>query len=403
MRLSDARIRTLKPAEKPYKVSDGGGLYLHVKPSGSKLWRMKYRFQGKERLLAIGPYPSYSLKDAREARAKAREFLDKGIDPSQAKQEARWAAKVAAANSFESVAREWHGAKAPGWSKKHAAQVLRSLELDIFPEIGHRPINDIEAPDILLALRKIESRGAPEIAARVRQRISATFRYGVATGCCTRDPAADLSDALTVAPKRNYKALDAQDLPAFLKALDKNPSARYLVLGLRLLLLTATRTGEVLRARWQEIDWDEKLWRIPGERMKNGIDHLVPLSEPALAILTELHELTSHSQWLFPGRTYRDAPVSNMAFLMIIRRMGFADKTTVHGLRSLFSTVANESGLWSPDAIERQLAHMPRDQVRAAYNRAQHLDERRRLLDWWGQYVETAGKPKVTPMKHAQG
>ena len=399
MPLTDAKIRALKPADRAYKTSDGGGLYLHVKPNGSKLWRMKYRFEGKERLLSIGPYPAYSLKEARDSRDAARDLLGRGMDPSQAKKADKRARKLAADNSFESVGREWHAQRKARWSEKHAQQVLRSLELNIFPEFGPRPIDEIEAPEVLLALRKIEARDAPEIAARVRQRVSAIFRYGVATGRCRRDPAADLSDALMVAPKANYQALDRSELPAFLKALDGYSGARYLVLGVRLVLVTATRTTETLHARWVEFDFEERLWRVPAERMKNRSEHLVPLSDQAVRILSELHELTGHSQWLFPGRSYRDQPASNMALLSIVRRIGFSDRTTVHGLRSLFSTVANESGLWSPDAIERQLAHMPRDEVRAAYNRAQHLPERRRLLEWWANYVETAGKPKVTQFK----
>jgi Phage integrase central domain/Arm DNA-binding domain/Phage integrase family len=303
MALSDVRIRNANPALKQYELGDGGGLYVLVKPDGAKYWRFKYRFSGKEKLLALGVYPAVRVADARSARDDAKRLLAEGSDPSNARKEQKRATELSAANTFEALAREWVEQKRNAWTPAHAERVLDSLITNVFPDIGFRPIVEILAPQLLAVLRKIESRNALEVASRVYQRCGAVFRYAVATGRCERSPVADLRGALK-APKREHRAaLSAADLPEYLRKLEAYDGHLQTKLALKLLALTFVRTGELRGAEWTEFDIEHSEWRIPAERMKMRAPHIVPLSRQALAVLEQLKPITGGGRFLFPPNT----------------------------------------------------------------------------------------------------
>lgn len=389
MALTDTAIRNAKPADKPLRLFDGGGLYLEVAPSGGKWWRLKYRFGGKEKRLSLGTYPDTGLKAARARRDELRALLADGVDPGEARKETKREEAAKAINSFEAVAREWYGKQAHSWVATHSKDVLRRLEVNIFPVIGHRPISDLEAPELLATVRKIEARGAHDLAHRVLAVCGQVFRYGIATGRCKRDLSADLRGALTPHVKKHQAAVRPEELPDLLRgvdAYDKTTGDTLTRLALQLLGATFVRTGELLGATWDEFDLEAGLWAIPGGRMKMKTEHVVPLSRQALAILEELRPISGAGRFLFPGRN-RDKPLSNNTMLFALYRLGYKGKMTGHGFRSLASTIMNESGLFRPDVIERQLAHCERNEVRGAYNRAEYLPERRKLMQWWGDYL----------------
>ena len=402
MPLTDAAARNAKGREKPYKLADGKGLFLLVKPEGGRYWRLKYQFGGLEKVLALGVYPEVSLAEARKGRDAARKLLRDHVDPTAERKAKRRAAREAAENSFEVVAREWVEKQGHRWTRGHTAAVLTSLERCAFPDLGARPLSEITAPELLAVLRKVEARGALELLSKVAQRCGAVFRYGIATGRCTYNPAADLRGALKPSKASSYAALTAADMPEFLARLaryDGEPETR---LGLKLLALTFVRPGELRAAAWREFDTEAAEWRIPGERMKMRAPHVVPLSPQALAVLAELRELTGRSRLLFPGRRDPQHPISNNTFLFALYRLGYHSRATAHGFRALASTVLNEAG-HRPDVIERQLAHIPRDKVRAAYNRAEYMAERRQLMNWWGERVEAWEEGgKVVPLHAAR-
>lgn len=400
--LSDTAIRKAKPGEKPVKLTDEKGLFLLVMPAGGKLWRFRYRFDGKEKLLALGAYPDVTLAQARDRRDQARKLLAGGVDPGESRKAERQARLLAAANSFEAVAREWHGKQVHTWKPKHADDVLRRLEANIFPHLGHRPIGDIDAPELLATVRKIEARGAHDLAHRVLAVAGQVFRYGVATGRCRRDPAADLRGALTPHKAKHQAAVRPEELPALLRkvdAYDQESGDTLTRLALQLLAATFVRTSELIGAKWAEFDLEAAVWAIPAERMKMKTEHLVPLSDQALTILAQLKPLSGRSDYLFPGRN-RDKPISNNTMLFALYRMGYKGKMTGHGFRAVASTIMNESGLFRPDVVERQLAHCERNEVRGAYNRAEYLPERRKLMQWWGDYLEgVKAGAEVVPFK----
>lgn len=387
--LTDTAIRNTKPEDKPIKLSDGGGMFLLIKPNGTRYWRMKYRFAGKEKLLAFGVYPEISLKQARAKRDAARKLLvmDPPQDPGQARQAEKRARILAAENSFEAVARDWYGKQVHTWVKSHADDVIRRLEVNLFPFIGHRPIAEIDAPELLATVRKIESRGAYDLAHRVLSVSGQIFRYGVATGRCTRDLSADLRGALTPHKPKHQAAVKLEELPDLLRAIDgyEKIGDRQTRLAMELLALTFVRTSELIGALWEEFNLDAALWIIPAERMKMKTEHVVPLSGRAKEILEELKSLAGGSRFVFPGRN-RDKPISNNTLLFALYRLGYKGKMTGHGFRAVASTALNESG-FRPDVIERQLAHCERNEVRGAYNRAEYLPERRELMQWWDNYL----------------
>lgn len=400
-RLTAKEVENAKPQDKPIKLSDGLGMYLEIAPTGAKYWRLKYRYAGKEKRLALGVYPEVGLKEARRKRDEARKRLTDGQDPGEARKAEKRARLLAAENSLEAVAREWYGKQAHTWVKTHAKDVLRRLEGNIFPALGHRPIGEIDAPELLATVRKIESRGAFDLAHRVLAVCGQVFRYGIATGRCTRDIAADLRGALTPHKKKHQAAVRPEELPALLRKIDTydtDTGDTLTRLALQLMEATFVRTSELIGAKWAEFDLDAAVWAIPAERMKMKTEHLVPLSRQALAILEEIRPIAGRSAFVFPGRN-RDKPISNNTMLFALYRMGYKGKMTGHGFRAVASTIMNESG-FRPDVIERQLAHCERNEVRGAYNRAEYLPERRQLMQWWADYLDgVKAGAEVVPFK----
>jgi len=395
MPLTDRALRSAKPQSKTVKLFDGGGMYLEINPGGGKWWRWKYRYTGKEKRLSLGVYPDVSLKAAREKRDAARRQLAAGIDPGEARKAEKLA--QAGAESFEVIAREWHAKFSPGWVASHGDRIMRRLEMDVFPWLGKRPIADIRAPELLTALRRIESRGAQETAHRAMQNCGQVFRYAVATGRAERDPTGDLRGALPP-PKEKHHAsiIEPKRIGALLRAIDDYEGYYVTKCALRLAPLVFVRPGELRQAQWPEIDLEKGEWRIPGERMKMREQHIVPLSSQAVEILRELEPLTNRGiearpnapRFVFPSARSRERAMSNNAVLAALRRMGYAkDEMTGHGFRSMASTLLHEQG-WNHQVIERQLAHAERNAVSAAYNFAEHLPERRRMMQAWADYLD---------------
>jgi integrase len=395
MPLTDTAVRNAKRREKPQKLSDGGGLHLLVNPDGARYWRLAYRYHGRQKTLALGVYPIVSLADARMARDGAKLLLARNIDPSQARKEQKRAARLSADNTFEIVAREWCENQRDGWAALYRDYVMRRLEADVFPEIGSRPIAEIEPPELLAVLRKVEKRGAVEIAKRLRQTVGQVFRYGIVTGRAKRDPSVDLKGALKASGRRaHHKAMPREDLPIFLRALSTYDGEARTRLGLHLAVLTFVRTTELRAARWDEVDLETAEWRIPAERMKMRDPHIVPLSRQAVEIFAELRSIAGQSNYVFPSAG-TEGFMSNNTMLFAMYRLGFHGRATVHGFRAVASTLLNEMG-FHPDCIERQLAHDERNKVRAAYNHAQYLPERRRMMQLWANYLDDlAGGAKV--------
>jgi integrase len=394
MLLTDVKIRNAKAQPKPYKLTDGDGLYLLVKPNAGKYWRMKYRFMGKEKLLALGTYPEISLADARERRAEARKVVAAGGDPSRAKQEAKRLAILNSDNTFEAIAREWHAANLHTWTPKHGANVIKRLEGDIFPKLGSRPIAEVNAPELLSALRIVEKRGALDLTQTIAQYCGRIFAFAIATGRGERNPARDLRGALKTPVRKHHAHLKASDLPEYLQKLETYDGELQTKLALKLLMLTFVRTTELRGAEWAEIDFDAAEWRIPAARMKMKDPHIVPLCKQAIAILRELQKHSGNRQHLFPNHHKPSTFMSENTMLYALYRMGYHSRTTGHGFRATASTVLNENG-FAPDVIERQLAHIERNKVRAAYNHAQYLPERRKMMQWWGNYLQKVGIKNV--------
>ena len=387
MALTEINCRTAKAKDKDYKLSDGGGMHLLVKKAGTKYWRMKYRYAGKEKLLSLGVYPDLSLKEARIKRDEAKKQLTGGIDPSQAKQEAKQMQILKAGNSFEMVAREWHDNKKDSWTAKHAQQVLVRMEKDLFPAFGNMPIADITAQHLLACLRKIEKRGAIDIAHRALQMSGQVFRYGIVTGRAERDISADLKGALKPKKVKHNAYLKADDLPELFDKLENYDGDPQTIRAMKFMILTMTRTIEVRGARWEEIDFNKGVWNIPAERMKMRRPHFVPLSKQALEIL-EAQKLESHNrEHVFPNSQNPRKCMSENTILYALYRMGYHSRATGHGFRSTASTILNEHDFKS-DIIERQLAHSETNKVRAAYNHAEYKEERTTMMQWYADYLD---------------
>lgn len=387
MPLTDTAVKRAKSEPKDYKLADGGGLFLLVRSNGSKYWRLKYRFNGKEKLLALGVYPDTSLKKARTARAKAKEQLSGGIDPGDFKQKEKDSKKIRAANTFENIAREWWEKRKGEWTESHAGRVLKSLEQDIFPAFGNEPVAEITPQEVLRALRKVESRDALDVANRLMQRCSSVFRYAIQTGRAETNPAGDLTGALKARKRTHQPSLPRTELPKFLQQLDSYEGMLQTRLALRLLVLTFVRPGELRGARWEEIDLKAKEWRIPAERMKMHSEHVVPLSRQAIAVLEQLKALTGQYELVFPSERGRK-PMSENTMTFALYRMGYKSRATPHGFRATASSILNEQG-FNRDAIERQLAHMERNKVRGAYtHHAEYLPERKKMMTWWADYLD---------------
>lgn len=387
MPLNDSAIKAAKPADKPKKLFDERGLFLLLNPNGAKLWRVKYRFAGKDQLLGLGRYPEITLKQAREHRDEIRKQVATGIDPSAARKAVK--AALAGEGSFEALAREWYHQFSSGWTPEHAGRVWRRLEADLLPWLGKRPVKELEAPELLACLRRIQARGALESAHRALQTLSQTFRYAVATGRATRDPTADLRGALPPVKVKHFAAItDPKAIGALLRDLDSYEGSFVTRCALQLAPLLFVRPGELRQAEWPEFDLEAAEWRIPAHKMKMRHAHIVPLARQSVAILQELHALTGRGQYLFPGLRTAARPMSENTVNAALRRMGYdQSQMTGHGFRGMASTLLNEMG-WHRDAIERQLAHAEKDGVRAAYNRAEHLPERRRMMQAWADYLD---------------
>lgn len=388
MPLSDVAIRKAKPTEKVQRLFDGFGLYLEVTPAGSKLWRQKYRFAGKEKRLAHGSYPTVTLAEARERRDEARKLLSKGLDPADHRRAARAAAEERAGNSFEVIAREWLDKQT--WVPHYRVKVQAWFDNDTFPWIGARPIAEVTAPEFLSCARRMESRGAIESAHRMLQNCGQVMRYAIATGRADRNPVTDLRGALATPPERHHAAItDPKQIGGLLRAIDAYHGSLPTKIALQLAPLTFVRPGELRHAEWSEIDLEAAEWNIPAGKMKMRQPHLVPLSRQAVDLLTELQPLTGRRQYVFPGGRSPKVPMSNNALNAALRRMGYdKDTMTAHGFRAMARTVLDEELGFRPDYIEHQLAHAVRDPNGRAYNRTSHLPERRKMMQAWADYLD---------------
>jgi integrase len=406
MPLSDTAIRNAKPADKPQKLADGGGLYLLLNPNGSRWWRLKYRIGGKEKLLSLGTYPDTGLKDARDKRDAARKLLAAGIDPGEQRKAEKAAGEERAANSLEVVAREWHAKQSATWVELHASRIMLRLENDVFPWLGKRPIADITAMEFLATVNRIVDRGAVESAHRVLQNCGQVMRYAIATGRAERNPVADLRGALPPVKQSHLAAItDPHAIGGLLRAMDAYSGSLVTKCALRLSPLVFVRPGELRQAEWAEFDLDGAQWNIPAEKMKMREPHIVPLSPQAVAILRELYPLTGRGRYVFPSARSPQRPMSNNAVLSALRRMGYAtDEMSGHGFRAMARTVLDEVLHFRPDYIEHQLAHAVKDPNGRAYNRTAHLVERRKMMAGWADYLDTlkAGG-NVLPMTRKAG
>ncbi|MGH8113330.1 MAG: tyrosine-type recombinase/integrase [Rhodanobacteraceae bacterium] len=397
--LAPSTVKNSRPRGQLYKLADERGLYLEVTPTGSKRWRLRYRRPGtrKENTLSLGIYPDVSLRKARERRDEARALVADGVDPSAR----RRAENAAQADTFEAIAREWLDGIRGNWVPAHAIRIEQRLANDILPVIGSKPIKSIAAPDVLALLRRVDSRGARDMAHRVSQTIGAVFRYAIATGRADADPTPALRGAIPSAKPVHFATIvDPAAVGALMRAIDGYTGTLPVRCALQLAPLVFVRPGELRKAEWAEFDLDAGEWRIPSERMKMRDVHIVPLASQAVAILRELAPLTGSGRYVFPSIRSNKRPMSENTVNASLRRMGF-DKDTItgHGFRAMASTMLNEQG-WVPDVIERQLAHAERNAVRAAYNHAEHLPERRRMMQAWADYLDSlrTGSGKVVPI-----
>lgn len=386
MKLTARQVDTSKPKDKPYKLSDGGGLYLLVNPNGSRYWRLKYRIAGKEKLLALGVYPDITLAEARQKRADAKKVLTAGGDPGQEKQEEKQAKEQAVANSFERLAMEWHSHKSTSWSEGYAEHLLMYLKKDIFPFIGQKAITDISQVEMLNVLRKMEQRGVLDKLKKTRQACRQIFTYAIITGRAEHNPVSDLAGALKSPKQQHYPHLLVDQIPDFLRALSEYSGSTITRNATRLLMLTGLRTIELRASEWVDIDFDKGVWNIPAERMKMRRPHLVPLSSQFRELLEEIRQLTGRGKYVFPGRNDAGKPMSEASINQVIKRIGYDGKATGHGFRHTMSTILHEQG-YNTAWIETQLAHVDKNSIRGTYNHAQYLDGRREMLQWYADYM----------------
>ncbi|QQA77071.1 tyrosine-type recombinase/integrase [Pectobacterium parmentieri] len=391
MKLNARQVETAKPKDKPYKMADGGGLYLLVKTNGSRYWRLKYRIDGKEKLLALGVYPDVSLADARAKRDEARKGIAGGIDPLEVKKEQKVEREAQVKNTFQEIALEWHNMKVKKWSAGYASDILEAFNKDVFPFIGQRPVADIKPLELLNVLKKMEDRGATEKAKKVRQRCGEVFRYAIVTGRAEYNPAPDLTSAMQGHESTHYPFLTTEELPAFFKALAGYSGSELMVLAARLLIITGLRTGELRGALWSEIDTKKALWEISAERMKMRRPHIIPLSTQALAIIEQIRAMTGQFPLLFPGRNDPSKTMSEASINQVFKRIGYTGRVTGHGFRHTMSTVLHEQG-YNTAWIETQLAHVDKNAIRGTYNHAQYLDGRREMLQWYADYMVSLEK-----------
>lgn len=393
MALTDIAIKNAKPGLKSTKLFDGQGLYLEVAPTGGKWWRMKFRVGGKEKRLSLGTYPETSLKAARERREALRAQIAAGQDPSLERKVAKAKAATVEDDAFETIARAWWANWSTTRTAKHAGQVLRRLEADVFPAIGSLPVGKIKAPMLLALAKKVEARGANDLARRAYQVAGQVLRYAVAHGLIDHNPAASVRPGDVLKPKveRNMARLDPPEVPELLRKIDRYPGHARTRLAMRLMTLTFVRTSELINARWPEFDLEAKQWRIPAERMKMRTPHIVPLSRQALEVLQELKASGTGKSLLFPGERDHEKPMSNNTILFALYRLGYHSRMTGHGFRGVASTILHELGHRS-DLIELQLAHQERNRVSAAYNHATYLPQRAALMQAWADHLDVLRK-----------
>lgn len=403
--LTDMKVQKTKPQDKPISLFDGGGLYLLVTPSGGKLWRFKYRFNKKEKKLAFGSYPEISLQDARQRREDARRLLANDVDPD-AFRKAQKQSCIQETENFEVIAREWHGRFASTWSEGHSATIMDRMERDLFPWIGKRPIAEIKATELLAAMRRVESRGALETAHRIRTIGGQVFRYAVATGRAERDISVDLKGALPQPQEKHRAAItEPTEVGKLLRAIDDYSGSFVVKSALKIAPLVFVRPGELRHMEWVELDFENAQWNIPAGKMKMKAPHIVPLSEQAITVLKELKGLTGTSRYVFPSGRSFDRALSDNAILAALRRMGYEkDEMSGHGFRAMARTILDEVLHIRPDYIEHQLAHAVRDPNGRAYNRTAHLNERRKMMQTWADYLDglKAGAV-VIPFKTLKG
>jgi integrase len=401
MPLTDVEIRKAKAKEKPYRMSDGGSLYLWVTPAGGKLWRWAYTHEGKEKLMAFGKYPDVPLALARERHAEARRLLAIGLDPMVQRKAAKNAEKIAAENSFETIAKLWFDHWRAEKSAQHVDATRRRMDANILPLLGARPITEIEAPELVTMVKMIEGRGAADLAKRAMQNVGQIFRYAIAHGYAKRNPASEIrpADVLRPTHKTNLARIDAKELPALLRSMEVYQGTHVTRLAMKLMALTFVRTSELIGAKWAEFDMEAARWDIPAARMKMRDPHIVPLASQAIEVLEMLRLLTGSSEWLFPGDRSSKKPMSNNTILGALKRMGYKGRMTGHGFRGLASTILHEQG-YPHEHIELQLAHAPRNAVSAAYNHALYLEPRARMMQEWANFLErTQRGGKLLPFR----
>ncbi|HGV9230186.1 TPA: tyrosine-type recombinase/integrase [Providencia rettgeri] len=415
MALTDAKVRAAKPLDKSYKLTDGDGMHLMVHTNGSKYWRLQYRFGGKQKMLALGVYPDISLAEAREKRDAARKLIANGFDPSEKRKEVK-EEQQKEFNTFEKVARDWHATNKK-WSEGHSHRVLKSLEDNIFTAIGKRNIAELKTRDLLEPIKDVEMSGRLEVAARLQQRVTAIMRYAVQSGLIDYNPAQDMAGAVATGKRVHRAALELKRLPEFLQRIDDYKGRPLTKLAVKLTLLVFIRSSELRFARWDEIDFENAMWTIPAERetiegvkhshrgSKMRTTHLVPLSRQAIEILKQIYQFSGNHELIFIGDHNPRKPMSENTVNNALRVMGYDTKTEVcgHGFRTMACSSLIESGLWSKDAVERQMSHQERNSVRAAYiHKAEHIEERRLMVQWWADYLDVNREKEISPFSFAK-
>lgn len=401
MALTDIKVRTVKPLDKPFKLTDGEGMHLLINPNGSKYWRLQYRFGGKQKMLALGVYPTVTLADARKRREIAKKLVSDGIDPAEKKKEDK--IEQSGSTTFESLARDWHASCSKKWSSSHSERVLKSLADNLFPSIGKSKISDLKTRDLLAPIKVVEASKRYEVAARLQQRTTAIMRYAVQSGLIDYNPAQEMAGAIAVAKREHRPALDFERIPELLDRIESFKGRKLTKLAVKLTLMVFIRSSELRFARWSEIDFERAMWTIPAERellegvkhshrgSKMRTPHLVPLSRQALVVLKEIEAISGDHNLIFIGDHNPEKPMSENTVNTALRGMGYDTKTEVcgHGFRAMACSALIECGLWSKDAVERQMSHQERNSVRAAYiHKAEHLDERRLMVQWWADFLD---------------
>ena len=394
--LTEISIKNSKPRDKQYKITDGEGMYLRIYPNGSKYWQLQYWFEGRQKILSLGVWPEVSLKLAREKRYEAKKKLKEGKNTGINNLQSNTAGETyqekekVKNRTFQKVFQEWFSRQSKNWTERHSRGVNSSLKMHVLPDLGEKSISSISKQDIISSLRKIETKGKYETCYRVRQKLEAIFSYAEIEGHCNSNPAKGLQQILTKPKPKSQNAIPASELPQFLQKIAADETVQpTTVLAMMFIILTFVRTAELRFADWDEfdIDYSEPLWVIPAERMKMRRAHHVPLSRQAVNILKEMQQYSGPEGYVFPQFHNRKKPMSENTLLYFSNRLGYAGRNTIHGFRALASTILNESRKWHPDVIERQLAHQESNKVRSAYNRAEHLDERRKMMNWWSKYI----------------